>query len=173
MILAVEHARKKGIPFLGICLGMQMAVVEYARNVCGLADANSSEFNAITPYPVIDLLPEQKNITDKGASMRLGAYPCKISDDSAAAMAYGVREISERHRHRYEFNTAFKKELLEKGLRLTGVSPDDRLAEIVEIADHPWFLGCQFHPEFKSRPTKPHPLFREFVKAALDRKKQV
>jgi CTP synthase len=147
---------------------MQMAVVEYARNVCGLADANSSEFNAITPYPVIDLLPEQKNITDKGASMRLGAYPCKISDDSAAARAYGVSEISERHRHRYEFNTAFKQELLGKGLQLTGVSPDGRLAEIVEIPDHPWFLGCQFHPEFKSRPTKPHPLFREFVKAALD-----
>ncbi len=168
MILAVEHARKKGIPFLGICLGMQMAVVEYARNVCGLADANSSEFNTITPYPVIDLLPEQKNITDKGASMRLGAYPCKISDDSAAARAYGTSEISERHRHRYEFNAAFKEELLGKGLLLTGVSPDGRLAEIVEIPDHPWFLGCQFHPEFKSRPTKPHPLFREFVKAALD-----
>ena len=172
MILAIEHARLQGIPFLGICLGMQMAVVEYARNVCGLADANSSEFNAITPYPVIDLLPEQKKITEKGASMRLGAYPCKIADDSAALKAYGLSEISERHRHRYEFNTAFKQELMGKGLRLTGVSPDGRLAEIVEIPDHPWFLGCQFHPEFKSRPTKPHPLFREFVKAALDRKER-
>jgi CTP synthase len=167
MISAVGHARKKNIPFFGICLGMQMAVVEYARNVCGMVRANSSEFDITTPYPVIDLLPEQKQITEKGASMRLGAYPCVVANASAAAEAYGTEEISERHRHRYEFNATFKEELVEKGLAITGVSPDGRLAEIVEITSHPWFLGCQFHPEFKSRPTKPHPLFREFIKAAL------
>ncbi|MHB8091285.1 MAG: CTP synthase [Syntrophales bacterium] len=171
MLLAIEHARKNGIPFFGICLGMQMAVVEYARNVCGMAEANSSEFDAETAYPVIDLLPEQKQITEKGASMRLGAYPCVVYEESAAGAAYGAKEISERHRHRYEFNAAFKEKLLAKGLAITGVSPDGRLAEIVEIPGHPWFLGCQFHPEFKSRPTNPHPLFREFIKAALKKKK--
>ena len=167
MIAAVERARTQGIPFFGICLGMQMAVVEFARNVCGLAGANSSEFDNRTPAPVIDLLPEQKTVTEKGASMRLGAYPCILEQDSAACAAYGESEISERHRHRYEFNNAFKEELLRKGLRISGASPDGRLAEIVEIADHPWFLGCQFHPEFKSRPTKPHPLFARFIEAAL------
>ncbi len=170
MICAIEHARTRKIPFLGICLGMQMAVVEYARNVCGMAGANSSEFDPRTAYPVIDLLPEQKQITEKGASMRLGAYPCAVSDGSAAAEAYRTKDISERHRHRYEFNAAFKSELLQNGLDITGASPDGRLAEIVEIPGHPWFLGCQFHPEFKSRPTKPHPLFRAFINAALKNK---
>jgi CTP synthase len=170
MITAVEHARIKNIPFFGICLGMQMAVVEYARHVCGLAGANSSEFDAAGPHPVIDLLPEQKKITAKGASMRLGAYPCVVAKDSFASAAYTVTEISERHRHRYEFNNEFKEALMEKGLRITGVSPDGRLAEIIEIGGHPWFLGCQFHPEFKSRPTKPHPLFGHFIRAALQRK---
>jgi CTP synthase len=170
MITAIEHAREENIPFFGICLGMQMAVVEYARNVCGMDGANSSEFDGRTPYPVIDLMPEQKTITKKGASMRLGAYPCVVSQGSFAAAAYQKKEIDERHRHRYEFNNAFKDELHQKGLRITGVSPDGRLAEIVEIPEHPWFLGCQFHPEFKSRPTKPHPLFREFIKAALKNK---
>ncbi len=170
MITAIEHAREENIPFLGICLGMQMAVVEYARNVCGMDRANSSEFDGKTPYPVIDLMPEQKTVTEKGASMRLGAYPCVVSQGSFAAEAYQKKEIEERHRHRYEFNNAFKDELDQKGLRITGVSPDGRLAEIVEIPEHLWFLGCQFHPEFKSRPTKPHPLFSEFIKAALKNK---
>jgi CTP synthase len=145
-------------------------VVEYARNVCGLSQANSSEFNEAGPYPVIDLLPEQKGVTEKGASMRLGAYPCHLTPDSHALSAYEEPEISERHRHRYEFNNGFKETLLAKGLRITGVSPDGRLAEIVEIGGHPWFLGCQFHPEFRSRPTVPHPLFRHFIRAALQGK---
>jgi len=155
------------MPFFGICLGMQMAVVEYARNICGLENANSSEFDSQTPYPVIDLLPEQRNVKDKGASMRLGAWPCVVEPDSFAFTAYGQKKISERHRHRYEFNNDYKKTLTDKGLRITGMSPDGRLAEIVEIKDHPWFLGCQFHPEFKSRPIKPHPLFSRFIEAAL------
>ena len=152
MIQAVQYARENKIPYFGICLGMQMAVIEYARHVCGLDKANSSEFDLTTPYPVIDLLPEQRNIQDKGASMRLGAWPCVVKDGSFAFDAYGQKEISERHRHRYEFNNDFKKTLTEKGLRITGASPDGSLAEIIEIKDHPWFLGCQFHPEFKSRP---------------------
>jgi CTP synthase len=167
MITAVQQAREKKIPYFGICLGMQMAVVEYARNICGLNKANSSEFDPATPYPVIDLLPEQRNVTDKGASMRLGAWPCVVEPDSFAFTAYGENNISERHRHRYEFNNDYKKTLIDKGLRITGISPDGRLAEIVEIQDHPWFLGCQFHPEFKSRPTSPHPLFSKFIEAAL------
>jgi CTP synthase len=171
MITAAKYARENNIPYFGICLGMQMAVVEYARNICGLAKANSSEFDSQTPHPVIDLLPEQRDVQDKGASMRLGAYPCVVSPDSFAYAAYGQKEISERHRHRYEFNNDYKKILTDKGLQITGASPDGRLAEIVEIKDHPWFLGCQFHPEFKSRPTKPHPLFSKFIEAALKRAK--
>ncbi|HOJ52008.1 MAG TPA: CTP synthase [Syntrophales bacterium] len=171
MVQAVRFARLKKIPFFGICLGMQMAVVEYARHVCGLAAANSAEFDVSTPYPVIDLLPEQKHVTDKGASMRLGAYPCLLQEGSFAHEAYGTREISERHRHRYEVNNEFRNILTEKGLRITGTSPDERLVEVVEIADHPWFVGCQFHPEFKSRPTDPHPLFKKFIAAALRYKK--
>jgi len=167
MITAAKYARENKIPFFGICLGMQMAVVEYARNICGLGGANSSEFDPRTPYPVIDLLPEQRNVQDMGASMRLGAWPCLISPDSFAFDAYGQEEISERHRHRYEFNNDYKKALTDKGLRITGASPDGRLAEIVELKDHPWFLGCQFHPEFKSQPTNPHPLFSKFIEAAL------
>jgi CTP synthase len=167
MIQAVQYARENKIPYFGICLGMQMAVIEYARHVCGLDKANSSEFDLTTPYPVIDLLPEQRNVQDKGASMRLGAWPCVVKDGSFAFDAYGQKEISERHRHRYEFNNDFKKTLTEKGLCITGASPDGSLAEMIEIKDHPWFLGCQFHPEFKSRPTKPHPLFTRFIEAAL------
>jgi CTP synthase len=172
MIQAAQFARTMRIPYFGICLGMQVAVMEYARHVCGMEKANSSEFNPNTPYPVIDLLPEQKAVQEKGASMRLGAYPCILEDSSFAFDAYGTREISERHRHRYEFNNDFKKALVERGLRITGASPDGRLAEVVEITDQPWFLGCQFHPEFKSRPTDPHPLFREFIRAALQQKQQ-
>jgi CTP synthase len=167
MILAAEYARENKIPYFGICLGMQMAVVEYARNVCKLSNANSSEFNPESPHPVIDLLPEQRTVKEKGASMRLGAWPCVVEAKSFAYTAYGKKEISERHRHRYEFNNKYKKKLTDKGLRITGMSPDGRLAEIVEIKDHPWFLGCQFHPEFKSKPTKPHPLFKRFIEAAL------
>ncbi|MCX7817121.1 MAG: CTP synthase [Syntrophales bacterium] len=168
MIQAIRYAREKKIPFFGICLGMQMAVVEFARNVCGLKEANSSEFNEKTPYPVIDLLPEQRNIKDKGATMRLGAYTCVLAKPSLAIDAYKTDRISERHRHRYEFNNAFKDLLTSKGLKITGTSPDNKLAEIVELPDHPWFLGCQFHPEFKSRPVNPHPLFRKFIEAALN-----
>ena len=167
MILSARYARENQIPYFGICLGMQMAVIEYARDICGLAGANSSEFDPACPHPVIDLLPQQRTVRDKGASMRLGAWPCAIAESSFAFEAYGQKEISERHRHRYEFNNDFKKMLTEKGLRITGASPDGTLAEIIEISDHPWFLGCQFHPEFKSRPTSPHPLFSKFIEAAL------
>ncbi|MEE9910569.1 MAG: CTP synthase [Deltaproteobacteria bacterium] len=167
MIQAVQYARENKIPYFGICLGMQMAVIEYARNICGFDKANSSEFDLTTPYPVIDLLPEQRSVRDKGASMRLGAWPCVVEDESFAFGAYEQKDITERHRHRYEFNNDFKKTLTDRGLRITGASPDGRLAEIVEIKDHPWFLGCQFHPEFKSRPTQPHPLFTKFIEAAL------
>ena len=168
MIRAAHYARTRDIPYFGICLGMQMAVVEYARHVCGLERANSSEFDPHTPNPVIDLLPEQKQIKEKGATMRLGAYPCRLLESSLAFTAYGREEIEERHRHRYEFNNVFKEIMTAGGLRITGASPDGRLAEIVELPDHPWFLGCQFHPEFKSRPTHPHPLFKDFITAALD-----
>ncbi|MEW6334120.1 MAG: CTP synthase [Thermodesulfobacteriota bacterium] len=167
MITAIAHARLNRIPFFGICLGMQMAVVEFARNVCGLDGANSSEFDETGPHPVIDLLPGQKGIAEKGASMRLGAYPCHLVKGSFAREAYNESTISERHRHRYELNNAFKERLVEEGLRITGTSPGGELAEIVEIGGHPWFLGCQFHPEFKSRPTSPHPLFSHFIRAAL------
>ncbi|MBA4397711.1 MAG: CTP synthetase [Syntrophus sp. (in: bacteria)] len=167
MITAIRFARENGIPYFGICLGMQMAVVEYARNVCGMDKANSTEFDPHSAYPVIDLLPEQRHLTEKGATMRRGAYACVLDSDSHAYAAYGQQEISERHRHRYELNNDFKALLTAKGLRITGASPDGRLAEIVELGDHPWFLGCQFHPEFKSRPTKPHPLFSRFIEASL------
>jgi len=171
MISAIRHAREKKIPFFGICLGMQMAVVEFARNLCGMKRANSSEFDPETPFPVIDLLPEQRDVKDKGASMRLGSYPCRLDRDSFAFDAYGCGEIEERHRHRYEFNNVFKEDLLLQGLHITGTSPDGKLVEIVELKGHPWFLGCQFHPEFKSQPTNPHPLFSRFIGAALKKKK--
>ncbi len=169
MIAAIQHAREARIPYFGICLGMQLAVVEYARHVCKLEKANSSEFDPGTPYPVIDLLPEQRCVTEMGASMRLGAYACLLESESFAFEAYGSQEISERHRHRFELNNNFRDLLVEKGLHITGTSPDRHLVEIVEIKDHPWFLGCQFHPEFKSRPTNPHPLFGKFIAAALQR----
>ncbi len=171
-ILAVKYAREGKVPLLGICLGMQLAVVEFARNLCGLAKANSSEFDPESADPVIDLMPEQRKIKDKGATMRLGAYPCKLTKGSLAAQAYQSDTISERHRHRYEFNNEYREMLTEKGLLLSGLSPDDgRLVEIVELPGHPWFLGCQFHPEFKSSPLSPHPLFRDFIKASLKRRK--
>ena len=166
MISAIRYAREARVPFFGICLGMQMAVVEFARHVAGLADAHSSEL-AVTAHPVIDLMPEQRKKTDKGGTMRLGAYPCHIAGhDTKAFHAYGTEDISERHRHRYEFNNDFRSLLTGKGLVLSGLSPDGRLVEMVELPDHPWFVGVQFHPEFKSRPNKAHPLFREFIAAA-------
>ena len=180
---AIAFARKEKIPFFGICLGMQVGVVEYARNVAGMEGAHSAEFDEATPFPVIYLMKEwfdyksqrveKRDITsDKGGTMRLGAYPCVLKEDSLSYGAYGKKEISERHRHRYEFNNAFKERLEQAGLIMSGTSPDGQLVEIVEIADHPWFLGCQFHPEFKSRPMDPHPLFVSFIKAALALKNQ-
>jgi len=166
MFEAVRYARENRIPFLGICLGMQCAVIEFARNVCGLKGANSSEFDAATPYPVIDLMSEQRSVSRLGGSMRLGAYPCHIQEDTFALSAYGTREISERHRHRYEFNGLFRDVMTDKGLVVSGVSPDGGLVEMIEMTDHPWFVGCQFHPELKSRPSRTHPLFREFIRAA-------
>src|SRR5580700_3956435 len=168
-IAAIGYARLNKIPFFGICLGMQLAVVEYARQVAGLARANSSEFDKDTPYAVIDLMPEQRSVRNKGATMRLGAYPCVLTAGSLAADSYGSTEISERHRHRYEFSNDFREQLVEAGMVLSGTSPDKRLVEMIELRDHPFFVGCQFHPEFKSRPVAPHPLFARFVKAALDR----
>ncbi len=169
-IQAIHHARTNRIPYFGICLGMQTAVIEYARNVCHMKKANSSEFDGESPYPVIDFLPEQRSITDKGATMRLGSYPCVLNNKSFAFDAYGEREIHERHRHRYELNNQFREALVKKGLRVTGTSPDGKLVEIVELSDHPWFLGCQFHPEFKSKPMLPHPLFAKFIGASLKNK---
>ena len=166
-ITAIKYAREQKIPFFGICLGMQVAVIEYARNVVGLTNANSSEINAETPHPVIDLLPEQKDIEDLGGTMRLGLYPCKLVPGSLAASEYADELVYERHRHRYEFNNEYREQIEAAGLRISGTSPDGRLVEMVEMADHPWFLAVQFHPEFKSRPNRPQPLFRGFVRAAL------
>ncbi len=166
-ISAIKYARENNLPFFGICLGMQCAVIEYARNVCGIKNANSSEF-VNNRSSVIDLMPEQKKIKTKGATMRLGAYPCKISKNTLAKRAYKREKISERHRHRYEVNNKFREQLSEKGFLFSGVSPDDKLVEIIELENHSWFLGCQFHPELKSRATKAHPLFRDFVAAAVE-----
>ncbi len=166
-IEAIRYARENKIPFLGICLGMQCAVIEFARNVCGLKNAHSAEF-IDTVNPVIDLMHEQKDIEDMGGTMRLGLYPCKLSDDSISRELYQQEVIYERHRHRYEFNNHYRKQLIEAGLILSGLSPDDRLVEIVEIANHPWFVASQFHPEFKSRPNRSHPLFKGFVEATLE-----
>jgi CTP synthase len=166
-IEAIRYAREHQVPFFGICLGMQMAVVEFARNVCGLAGANSTEFDANSPHPVIHLMESQKGIDAKGGTMRLGAYPCVLQDESLALKLYGRKKISERHRHRYEFNNDYAERLTQNGMVLSGLSPDGNLVEIVELKNHPWFLGCQFHPEFKSRPMDCHPLFKGFIKAAL------
>ena len=168
-ISAIRCARENKVPFLGICLGMQMAVVEFARHAAGLPGAHSSELDPHTRHPVIDLMPDQADVTDKGGTMRLGSYPCRLSPDSRALSAYGREEIAERHRHRYEFNNDYRQVLTDAGLRLSGLSPDGRLVEIVELADHPWFVGVQFHPELKSRPNRAHPLFREFIRAAKAR----
>ncbi|MGH7822596.1 MAG: CTP synthase, partial [Candidatus Binatia bacterium] len=166
-IAAVRYAREKLVPYLGICFGMQMAVVEFARNVCGLARANSSEVDPETPHPVIDLMSGQKGLTQKGGTMRLGAYPCVLVDGSVAQKLYGKKKISERHRHRYEFNNEYRSLLEKHGLVFSGLSPDGSLVEMIELQDHPWFLACQFHPEFKSRPLDCHPIFRGFMRAAM------
>ena len=165
-LAAVRFARERKIPFLGICLGMQCAVMEFARNVCGLEGANSTEFDGRTPHPVIDLMAEQKPGGDKGGTMRLGGKPCRLAEGSLAARIYGAREIVERHRHRYEFNNAYRQILEAAGLSLAGLSPDGSLVELVELPSHPWFIACQFHPEFQSTPLRPHPLFADFIRAA-------
>ncbi|MGE0784425.1 MAG: CTP synthase [Sandaracinaceae bacterium] len=169
-IAAIELARTHKVPFFGICLGMQMAVVEYARNVCGLEGAQSIEADPDSPHPVIDVMPDQRDIKNKGGTMRLGAYPCVLAEGSRAAAIYGQRQVSERHRHRYEVNNEYRERLQASGLVLSGLSPDERLVEMVELPDHPHFVGCQFHPEFKSRPHAPHPLFTHFVRAAREQR---
>jgi CTP synthase len=167
-IAGIRFAREKRLPFLGICLGMQCAIIEFARNVCGLKKANSTEFDKSTPYPVISLLEEQKRVKDMGGTMRLGAYPCKLIRGTKAYEAYGKEKVSERHRHRYEFDIHYKRGMEKEGLLVSGTSPDLRLVEIIEIEAHPWFVACQFHPEFKSKPDDCHPLFKDFVQAALN-----
>ena len=171
-ILAAQYAREHGVPYLGICLGLQAAVCEFARNVLGLEGATSAEFDECAPYPIIHIMPEQATINDKGGTMRLGAYPCKVAPESQAAQAYGSLEISERHRHRYEVNNDYREKLEEAGMIISGTSPDGRLVEMIEIKNHPWFVASQGHPEFKSRPTRPHPLFIGLVSAALSRQDQ-
>jgi CTP synthase len=168
MLNAIQFAREQKVPYFGICLGMQTMVIEYARNVCGLTEANSTEFDPATPHRVIYKLRELKGVDELGGTMRLGAWPCILREDSFAREAYGVPEISERHRHRYEFNREYEGTLTEAGLRITGETPDKTYVEICEIEDHPWYLGCQFHPEFKSKPLEPHPLFQSFVGAAYE-----
>lgn len=166
-IEAVRYARENRIPFFGICLGMQCSVMEFARNVCGMKGANSTEFDEKTQFPVIDLMEEQKTVTKKGGTMRLGVYPCRLSGGTRALSAYGAADISERHRHRFEFNNSYRKQLEGNGMVLSGLSPDGKLVEVVELKDHPWFVACQFHPEFQSTPLKAHPLFRDFVAAVV------
>jgi CTP synthase len=167
MVQAIRRARETGLPFFGICLGMQTAVIEFARNACGLDDSHSSEFSPECANPVISLMESQQHVTDMGGTMRLGAYPCRLRPGSLAAEMYGVPEVSERHRHRYEFSNAYRDLFVEHGMRLSGLSPDGSLVEIIELAGHPWFVGCQFHPELRSRPTRPHPLFAGFIAASV------
>ena len=169
-INACQYARTHGIPYLGICLGMQIAIIEFARHVLGMNGANSAEINPETPFPVIDILPEQKEVTDMGGTMRLGQYPCTLNPESKSYELYGASMIYERHRHRYEVNNDYRNDLLSGGMIFAGTSPDNHIVEMVEIPNHPWFVACQFHPEFKSRPNKPHPLFRGFVTAASKHK---
>ena len=170
-ITAIKYARENKVPFFGICLGMQLAAVEFARNVCGLTGAHSSELDPNTPYPIINLLPDQEDVVEMGGTLRLGRYPCTLAEGSVAHKEYGEINITERHRHRYEFNNFYRERLTDKGLVLSGVSPDGRLVEIVELPEHPWFVAGQFHPEFKSRPEKAHPLFAGFIRASLENRK--
>jgi len=171
-VKAIEYARTREVPLFGICLGMQMSVVEFARNVLGMEDADSSEFSANTNHPVIDLMESQKDITDMGGTMRLGAYPCKLAEESLARQVYNSADrVAERHRHRFEFNNKYRDDFEKAGMRFSGLSPDGKLVEVIEIPDHPWFIGCQFHPEYKSRPLDPHPLYRDFIRASCERRK--
>ena len=170
-ILAANYARTHDIPYLGICLGMQIAIIEFARNVLNMQGANSAEINPETPFPLIDILPEKKNISNLGGTLRLGQYPCILNEKSKSYQLYGEKEIFERHRHRYEVNNDYRDSLLQGGMIFAGTSPDNHIVEMIELPDHPWFVACQFHPEFKSRPNKPHPLFRGFVTAAAERMK--
>ena len=167
MIGAIRYAREAKLPFFGICLGLQVAIIEYARNICGMTGTTSTEFEPECADPVISLMATQRDVKDLGGTMRLGAYAARLTPGSAAAIAYGTIEISERHRHRWEVNNAYRDVLAEHGMSLSGRSPDGGLVEMIELPDHPWFVGCQFHPELKSRPTRPHPLFTAFVAAAL------
>lgn len=171
-IKAVQYARENQIPFFGICLGMQIACIEFARNVLGMKKANSREFDAHSPYPVIDLMQEQKAVLNKGATMRLGAYPCNIEKNTLAFQVYGEKQISERHRHRYEFNNVYRDKFLEKDFVFSGLSPDGSLVEMIEYRQHPYFIACQFHPEFKSRPMNPHPLFDSFIAHSLAQRRK-
>jgi CTP synthase len=167
MLEAIRFARVRGMPFLGLCLGMQCAVIEFARNVCGLEGATSQEFDPRARHQVIHLMPSQQKIVRKGGTMRLGAWPCVLREGTLARSVYGNDSVSERHRHRYEVNNAYRELLEDQGLVFSGISPDGELVEMAEVPDHPWFLGSQFHPELRSRPTRPHPLFRDFVRASL------
>jgi CTP synthase len=171
-ILAAKFCRENKVPFYGICLGMQVLSVEFARHCLGLENANSTEIDPNTPHPVISLLSEQKNVSNLGGSMRLGSYACSLKPNSLAAKAYGTTLIKERHRHRYEFNNAYKEALEKGGLKVTGTLENHQLGEIVEVEDHPWMLGVQFHPEFKSKPLEPHPLFKDFIAAAMAHRKE-
>jgi CTP synthase len=173
MLDAIRHARESGLPFLGICLGLQTAIIEFARNVCGLDDSHSSEFAPECANPVISLMESQQHVTDMGGTMRLGAYPCRLRPGSLAAEVYGVPEVSERHRHRYEVSNSYRELFSEHGLRFSGLSPDGSLVEMIELPAHPWYIGCQFHPELRSRPTRPHPLFAGFIAAAAGAKRGV
>ena len=167
-ICAIQYAREQQIPFLGLCLGMQLAIVEFARNAAGLKDAHSVELNPATPHPVIHLMPDQNGVEDIGGTLRLGSYPCVLDKDSKAFSLYGAETIHERHRHRYEVNNDYRKILTDNGLKLSGLSPDGRIVEMIEIPSHPWFMATQAHPELKSRPNRPHPLFQGFIAAALN-----
>jgi CTP synthase (UTP-ammonia lyase) len=170
-IEAIRYARETKTPFLGICLGMQLASIEFARNVIGLQEAHSTEFSSKTAHPVIDLLPEQKTIEDKGRTLRLGHFPCHVKKDTKAFAAYQEETIQERHRHRYEFNNEYRQQMEQAGFIFSGTSPDERLVEIIELRDHPWFVASQFHPEFASRPNRAQPLFRDFIGASIQHKK--
>jgi CTP synthase len=167
MLEAIRYARESGLPFFGICLGMQTAIIEFARNVIGLSDSHSSEFAPECDDAVISLMEDQQHVTDMGGTMRLGAYPCRLGAGTQAAAIYGAPQVSERHRHRYEVNNKYRDQFIEHGLNLSGLSPDGSLVEMVELQTHPWFIGCQFHPELQSRPTRPHPLFASFIGAAV------
>ncbi|MEY2438764.1 MAG: synthase, partial [Verrucomicrobiota bacterium] len=171
-IKAARFAREHNVPYLGLCLGMQVATIEFARNVCGLENANSTEFDKKAQEPVISLLEEQRGVVNKGASMRLGTWPTKIVKGTLAQKIYGQDEVLERHRHRYEFNMKYREKMGEKGFTISGTSPDGALAELIELRDHPYFLACQYHPEFQSKPTKPHPLFKGFVEACNIRQQE-